>query len=135
MFLLLSVHVYDKNIQLLNIIRRKKRDSIFHNELMHHDVDFYPEATNDYVIRKKGISNRYKSCGLTTQHGIKKNIIHLLKVKEKIYYCKCICIRTRFDVVIIRENTGAFATKRFKLAFVMHRMKYKNTKDKRIQYS
>lgn len=52
MFLFLSMHMYDKNIQLVSIIRRKKR-SIFHNELMHHDVDFYPEATNDYVIQKK----------------------------------------------------------------------------------
>lgn len=39
---------------------------------MHYDVDFYPEAINDYVIRKKKVYRIDKSCGLTTQHGIKK---------------------------------------------------------------
>lgn len=34
---------------------------ISHNELMHHDVDFYPGAINDYVMQEKGVSNRYKS--------------------------------------------------------------------------
>lgn len=63
---------------------------------MHHDVDFYPEATNDYVMRAKGISDRW------IDNATQDKRTQFVFLKKK--YCLYLNV-IKSHLNVIRENT------------------------------